>query len=384
MFLGVVQNNIAVGNYNEMINNGVRMGSGHIGIYHVGYLEERKTEQLVGSVDQLMAQLNRISGIVEVLPRLQVPGLINSARESRATGIMGLDIPQEKATNPILAAKRIIAGSLPAPESNDTALLGVGLANELDLDVGNKFVIMAQDVNGEIVSRLFRVSGIVRTNVNELDAAVVIVNRQALGDLIGSPDSAHEVAVILQNHQLIPKVLPQIEAVIRNDPQITAYPWQTAMKELAASIKIDHVGLVIMVIILYAIVGIGTVNTILMSIMERTREFGVVRAIGLNRMGIRKIVITEAFVLACAGIVCGLIASSLVGLYTSLHGIDLTGLISEQSIAGVLYDPIIRSAWDVKGMVIMGIGMIAVALAASLYPAHYVLKIRPAEAMRKY
>ena len=382
VFLGVIWNNIAVGSYDDMIDNGVRMGSGHIGIYHTGYLEERKTEQLVVNVDQLVREVSGIPGVVDVFPRLQVPGLVNSARESRGTGILGMDIDREKATNPIIAEKRIIAGTL--PESGNTALLGVDLARELDLEVGNKFVIMAQDINGEIASRLFRVAGIVRTNVSELDASVVIVDRGALGDFIGSPDSAHEVAVILRNHTLIPQVYPRIEEIVKNYPGAAAYRWQDAMKDLAASIQIDHVGLVVMVIILYSIVGIGTVNTILMSIMERSREFGVIRAIGLNRMGIRKIVITEAFVLACAGVVCGYIASILLGLYTSIHGIDMSGLISEQSIGGILFEPILYSAWDIRSMAVMGVGMILIALAASLYPAHYVLKIRPAEAMRKY
>ena len=384
VFLCVIWNNLAVGSYNQMIDLGVRMGSGHIGIYHERYLEERKTEDVVNHADEIVTQIEELPGVSGVFPRLQVPALIRSARESRSTGLMGLDFVREIETNPILASKRLIEGSIPSPENGNTALIGYRLARELNLVVGNKFVIMAQDAEGEIASSLFRVAGIIRTNVRELDASVVVVDRKILADIIKRPDSAHEVAVLLENHQLIGKTKPHIDGIVRSYPPAVAYPWQEAMEDLAASIQIDHVGLEIMVIILYIIVGIGTINTILMSVMERAREFGVVRAIGVNKSGVRMMVFAEAFVLACVGIACGIFASFLVGLYTSTHGIDLTGMIEEQGVGGVMFDPIMYSTWDITGTAVMIIAMLLVALAASLYPAHYVLKIRPSEAMRKY
>ena len=95
-------------------------------------------------------------------------------------------------------------------------------------------------------------------------------------------------------------------------------------------------------------------------------------------------VIAEAFVLSLTGVCIGIFLSFLVGLYTSTHGIDLTGMIEEQGIGGALFEPIMYSTWDITGIVIMSIGMIVIALGASLYPAHYVLNIKPSEAMRIY
>ena len=107
VFLGVAWNNLAVGIYDKMIDDGVRMGSGHIGIYHHEYLELRKTEQTF-EIGNLVSELESDPDVSGVYPRLHVPGLVRSSRDSRASGLMGIDFEREKSTNPLLAQKRIM------------------------------------------------------------------------------------------------------------------------------------------------------------------------------------------------------------------------------------------------------------------------------------
>ena len=383
VFLGIVWNNLAVGTYSKMIDDGVRMGSGHIGVYHGEYLELRKTEQVIEG-GKLVSELERIPDVVSVCPRLHVPGLIRSSRDSRAAGLLGIDFDREKDINMLLKSKRIIEGALPSNDKKRGALIGVILARELGLKVGNKFVVMTQGSGGEIVSSLLRVAGILKTNIREIDAGVVIVDRKKLGDIIGASDTAHEIAVILVSRKKIKQVLPRIRSIVDKYPGAEAFSWEEAMPELSDAVRMDHAGLQVMIIILYLIVGIGTINTILMSVMERTREFGMIRAIGVSRSGIRKMVFSEAFVLACVGVVTGTVLGILVGFYTSSHGIDLSGLIEEQGIGGTLFEPVMYSMWDIGGTFILCGGMIFIALLASIYPAHHVMKIRPSDAMRVY
>ncbi|MFC1692606.1 ABC transporter permease [Candidatus Latescibacterota bacterium] len=383
VFLGVAWNNIAVGTYDKMIDDGVRMGSGHIGIYHYEYLELRKTEQTF-EIGNLVSELESDPDVSGVYPRLHVPGLVRSSRDSRASGLMGIDFEREKSTNPLLALKRIIDGELPTKDNERGSLMGETLARELGLEVGKKFVVMVQSKDGEIASSLLRVTGILRSNIREIDAGVVFINRKKLGEIIGSRDVAHEIAVMLHSHKLIHRALPRVRAVIEQSPNAEAYRWKEAMPELSSTVQMDHAGLQVMVIILYIIVGIGTINTLLMSVMERTREFGVVRAIGVNKAGIRKMVLSEAVVLACAGVFIGMVLGILTGFYTASKGINLSSLIEEQGVGGTLFEPIMYSGWDMTGMFLLGGGMIFIAILASLYPAHHVMKIQPSDAMRIY
>jgi len=382
VMLGVFWNNLAIGSYDKMINDGVKMGSGHIGIYHPDYLEMRKTEQVVDA-GAIVPEIAKIGRVVHIFPRLHVPGLVRSARESRASMIMGIDFDREKAVNPLLADKRIVDGGLPDPEKRE-ALIGDKLATELDIGVGKKLVVMAQGADGEIVSGLYRVSGLVHTNIQELDAGAVIVDRRKLGALTGYGDKAHEIAIMLSRHKMIGEVLPDIERIVSNHPPASAFRWEVAMKSLSDMVELDHAGLKIMVFILYVIVGIGTINTLLMSVMERTREFGVIRAIGVNRSGVRKMVLSEAAVLSFVGVLIGVGLGSLIGLYTHFHGIDLSGAIDEQGVGGTLFEPIMFSVWDWYSTAVLGIGMMIIAILASFYPTHYVLRIQPSEAMRRY
>ena len=384
VFFAVFANNVAVGTYDKMINDGVRMGSGHIGIYRPGYLEDRRTERVMASPD-LVTDLVSLDGVEAVYPRLTVPGIIRSARDSRPAGCMGLDLEREKGDNPILAAKRLISGALPASDDKRGVILGETLARELGLEVGGKGVIMAQDVNGEVVSTLIRVSGIVKTGVKEIDAAAVILPRARLGALIGAENAAHEIAVILPDHHNIRRTFPVIEATVAGYADTEALTWEEAMPELASYVRMDYTGFQVMVFILYIIVGIGTVNTLLMSVMERTREFGVFRAMGLKKTGIRSIVVAEAFVLACVGVVVGALAGLAASLYTATRGIDFTKLMGgEQGLGGTIFDPVLYSGWEWMGTAFIMGAMIIVAVLASLYPAHHVMKVQPSEAMRVY
>ena len=383
VFLAVWMNNLAVGSYTQMVNDGVRMGSGHIGLYRADYLELRKTE-LTMAVGDLVSALEKDSAVAAVYPRLHVPGLVRSSRESRASVVIGLDIAREKDSNPMLNSERVVEGALPSGDDVRDALMGAALAEELGLEVGKKFVVMVQDLDGEIVSRLFKISGLIRTNARMIDAGTIIVPREVIGDVIGQTDGAHEIAVMLQSHNLIEKTLPRLRDIARLQSDVGAYPWEDAMPDMANAIKMDHTGLKIMVVFMYLIVAIGTINTLLMSVMERTREFGVIRAIGLGKRHIRKMVLSEAFVLAVTGVAAGMLLAVALGLYTAKIGINYSSLIKDQGMAGTLIDPIMYSGWDLVSMSILGGCIILLALFASLYPAHYILKIQPSDAMRTY
>ena len=381
--LAVFMNNLAVGSYEQMIDDGVRMGSGHIGIYHDNYLELRQTE-LTFEGDAIVAEIEALPEVTGVYPRLHVPALVRSSRENRPCGIIGLDFDRERGSNILLNPDNYPEGSLPESGDSQGAIMGSGMANELELKLGNKFVVMAQGSDGDVASELYRIRAKLQTNASEIDANTVITARENAARLIGKPGQVHEIAVMLANHRQIASVLPKIQEIVSKHDGVQAYTWKEAMPELSNAIDMDHTGLFIMVGFMYLLVAIGTINTLLMSVMERTREFGVIRAIGLNSTGIRKIVFAEAFVLSVAGVTLGMILTVAVGLYTSIKGIDYSGMLQDQSMAGTIIEPVIYSSWDWVTMATLGGVMIILALAASLYPAHQILKRNPSEAMRSY
>lgn len=381
LFLALFFHHIAVGMYAVMIDGGVRSGSGHIGFYHERYLEDRKVSDTVHA-QALITELQRTEGVKAVHARLYVPGLLRSSRNSRPASGLGLDFATEATQNPLLDPESLVAGSLPSRP--DELVIGQDLADELRVSVGKKVVWMAQDVNGELASKRFRISGILRTGVQAIDAGTVMASRETLAELIGRPGAAHEVAVMLDGNNAIPKALPTLKAVAgRASDSTRAYPWQEAMPNLAAIIEVGHSKTQMIVATLLILVSIGTLNTMLMSVMERTRELGVIRALGVSKASIRRMILAEALVLGVTGSLIGVALTALVGLYTATVGMDFSAFYQDMDLGGVRLSTVIRTGWD-WGMVLGGsIGMIGLSVLASLYPAQQALTIRPADALRR-
>lgn len=381
MFLAVFFNNFSNGLYVNMIDGGVRSGSGHIGLYHERYLGDRQVSDTVPA-DDLLARLEQDPDVVAVYPRLQVPGLLRSSRDSRPAGAIGLDFAREAANNPLLDPKSLVAGGL--PKGPDGILIGQVMADELKVKVGKKVVWMAQDADGEIASKLFRVSGIVRTNVKAIDAGTVIASREALARLIGREGRVHEVAVMLKGPERIPGALPRLQELAATTGTTRAYDWQQAMPSLATIIEMGNAKQRMIVFVLFFLVAVGTVNTMLMSVMERTREFGMVRAVGVSKGAIRRMILAEGLVLGLIGSVIGTAAALLLDLRTSTAGLDLSAMYKDMDLGGIAFDYVIRTAWDWRLALLLCAGMTVLSVVASLYPARWALKIRPADAMRTY
>ncbi len=380
MFLAVFYINFADGALATMVDAGVRSGSGDIGIYRQGYLADPKASDTFAAAP-ILAGLARDPDVAKAFARLRVPGLLQSAYGSRPVEMEGLDFAREAGTDPLLDRKYFVAGGLPhAPHG---IVIGLTLARDLKVKVGNKIVWMAQDTTGQIASGLFRVAGVVHTNVSAVDSGLVMAPREAVASLIGRAGGVHEIAILLKDPNQLRQALARIGPLLKAVPGTRAYPWQKAMPDLAALIEISASKQKFSVFILFAIVAIGTLNTMLMSVMERTREFGMMRAIGISRRAIGQMIMAEALVLSVVGAAGGLALAVLVGLRTSTAGIDMSKILAGMDI-GVAINPIIKTGWDWPATAALFAGAVVLCLMASLYPVRWALRIRPADAMRTY
>lgn len=382
LFLSVFMVNLQEGSYAKMIDDGVRMGSGHLSFYHPDYLVERRTGLLFDPAS-LLPRLDSDPRIIGFFPRLHLPGLARSSHNNRPALMLGIDFTKEMGHSPLLEPRRLVSGAVPIGQPG-LAFIGEKLAKDLKVGPGRKFVIMLPGRDGEIVSRALRVGGIFRSGVDQVDRSAVLVHREELAMLFGAPGLVHELAIRLRDR----REMPEIQTALAKEFPATAdrklYPWQEAMPEINDAIRLDRTMGRFIIGILFLIVAIGTANTLLMSIMERTREFGLLRALGLSGLHIRWIVAGEALVIGLVGIAAGLTAAALVTAYFRAYGLDFTGLMGETEVAGMLFDPVVKPTWETGMMIIQSVILLGLVVAASLYPARQALKIRPSEAMRRY
>ncbi len=373
--------NLSVGVYAAMIDSGVRAGTGHLVIYRDGYLASRD-EKLTFDPGGLPVEIAALNGVETVLPRLYLPGLAQSSRESRGVVVTGVDPALEVQVNPYL--KSLSSQDLPEPGGR-RALLGNRLMTELQLKPGQKFVVTLQGADRDLVSDMFRVQGEVRTGIKGIDNSLLLVGRERAAALAGGEGKVHELAVILNDQDLAGKMLPAIRTMLENRPDLRVYLWDEAMPNLANAIKLDYTSGQFIAIVLLLIVTIGVINTLLMSVMERFREFGAFLAVGCSVLRVRLLVYVEALLL---GLVAALLGNLLGGLLTwYLHsvGLDLRVFMEgDLEYGGVIFDPIMRADWDLSYMLWMTVFIVILSLVAAFYPAFKTGRIEPAEALRHH
>lgn len=382
MMLVQAFHNLSYGVYARMIDSGVRAGAGHLAIYRGDYVESRD-EKLAFHPRQLTTEIAAIAGVEAVLPRLYLPGLAQSSRESRGILLTGVDPAAEYPINPFL--KLLPPEKMLRDSAGRDAVVGSRLLRELKIEEGSKFVITVQNRDGELVNELFRVQGVVETGIRELDGSLILVGRERAAAMGGIPGEAHELAIILRRAADEATVFPAVAAWVQERPELNVVGWEKSMPNLANSIKLDYASQKFIFVIILLIVTIGVVNTLLMSVMERLREFGVILALGATPRRLQQLVLTEALLLGVAAMVLGTFLGGLATWYLVAVGIDLRAFFAETlEFGGVVFEPVLRAAWDVPWMARIALYVVGLSLLASLYPAIRAGRTRPAEAMRHY
>lgn len=374
--------NLAMGVYDQMIDSGVRAGSGHLALYHPGYVSGRD-EKLSFALGDLQQQAGALPGVLAALPRVYLPGLAQSSRESRGILLTGVDPAAEQTVNPFL--KGLKPDEMIRGLNSRDAIVGYRLLHELKLKPGQKLVVTVQSRSGDLASDLFRIRGVVKTGLKEVDSSLIMVGRQRVARLAGMPGEIHELALVLTSPSAERQVLPQLKKLVAGQPDIEVVGWDRAMPNLANAIKLDYASQKFIFVIILLIVTIGVVNTLLMSVMERVREFGVILAVGATPGRLRRLILAESLLLGGCAMVIGTLLGSLATWYLVAVGIDLRDFVSEtMEFGGVVFEPILRAGWDLGYMVQIAVFVALLSLLAALYPAVKAGRITPVEAMRHH
>lgn len=374
--------NLSFGVYRTMIDSGVRAGTGHLVVYQQGYLGSRD-ERLTFNPGSLTEELSRIDGVQAVLPRLYLPGLAQSSRESRGILLTGVVPDMEKKLNPFIRnlAPEQWLQSLDGRE----AILGSRLLDELQLKPGNKFVVTMQHQSGELVSEMLRVHGVVTTGIKTVDRTLLMVGRDRAAALVGMEGRIHELAIMLEDQSVENTVYPLLQQLLQGRDDLSAYSWEQAMPNLYNAIRLDYASQKFIFVIMMMIVAIGVVNTLLMSVMERFREFGVILAVGASATRLRILVVIERCCWGWFQWSSGPSSALWATWYLEAVGIDMRTLVSENlEFGGVVFDPILRAAWDVVWMVKISFYLLFLSLLAAVYPAIKAGRISPVAAMRHH
>ncbi len=359
------------GGHEQMIDSAVRMGSGHVLVQQEGYQEQGGINRLLSleeirDVESWGQEMKGRFPILHMLRRTFVSGLASSADGATGVQLIGIQPLEEMQASDF--DEKLIEGEFLNADDGDWVILGQGVAHKLALEVGDKLVLMAQGADSvEIRSRLVRVRGILRTGLEEQDQALALMPLGASQEFLELGAQVHQIALLMQDSRFSQE-LANIGQ--QKFSALEVLSWGEALPELKDFIVIDDGGNYVMNLILFLLISFTVLNTLLMSVLERGREFALLHCLGLTPGKRFTMVLVEAFFIAVLSALTGFGMGYGVHLYLSRNGLPLDLFYAgELSAAGVAFDPVMYSSLSPARIVQSMVLVFGLTLLLSVVPA---------------
>lgn len=367
------------GMFRDMLASATEQYHGHIVVSARGYQEDREMFGHLEPGDELLAAIAGLEGVTGVSPRLRGFGLVSHGQNSYPAELLGVEPEAERRVTTL--AEKLVAGSYLKGGSGDGAVLGRGLAKKLGVVPGDELVFVTQAADGSIGNDLLTVAGVFATGDAGHDNALVLVGLPWLQEVMVLPGRVHEIAVAVREPMAAGALAETLAQ--RLPAGLEVHDWGDLLPEMREAIAGYDVSRLIMAVILYFAAGLGILNTFFMSVLERTREFGILMAMGMRPMRIRLLVLLETLAMGAVSLVLGVALGLLLSLYMQAYGIDLSSWLTPVTYAGGTILPRLHATIEAANVTVPAALLLLVCLLAGLLPANRAAKLRPADAIRE-
>ncbi len=377
-FLLCVMISITDGSYNYIIDLFTKDHTGHVQIHKQNYLDRPSLYKTINSVDKLIEELENSSAVVAVAPRIFAPSLAYGKDKTSPANVVGISPSREEKTT-YLKNKVKQGGYLDSgitKEGYYPAMLGFTLAKNLHLGLGDELVLISQGIDGSIANDIFIVTAIVGS-ANSNERLNIYLSLPAIRSFLSMGNQVHELAIALQ-HQTQAKPFAERWQRKLQDGELSVEPWQVVETAFYNGMQTDKKSNYVSLSIIIFIVSIGVLNTVLMGTLERTREFGVLRAIGTQPFIVFKLIMLESLFLALVSCLLGFVFA-----LPAIYWLATVGIVMPEPIdmGGIQFEYMLAEL-TVFSFITPIIVVIGSTLLVSLIPAIRAAKISPLQALK--
>lgn len=378
VLLAVGMRGMQIGTYEVNIETAVKLFSGYLQIQRESYRENpslRKSFQLTPEIAQLLENDPAITGYA---PRVYADGLISFKDNSLGAAIYGVVPEMER--NVITFEEKLEAGEFPQTDTTSKVVVGYKLLENLNAHIGDRIVILSQGYDGILGNLIFQIAGTIKTGSPDFDRGSVFMGLSKLQELLAMEGRINVVAIAAEKLDQVDAVKNRLNQSL-TEQDLVALSWDEVMPELKQIIELDNVSGILMLAILVVVVAFGILNTVLMSVTERFREFGISLAMGMPQGALVILVILESIIITLIGMALGNLAAYGVNYYLVQNPIVFGGDL------GVLYEeygwlPRLESSLKPSIFFNTSLTIFIVALLSIIYPAIKVLRLEPLKGIR--
>ena len=375
VFSSAFYNGMAV----QRIEKGIKTEIGHIQIHRHEFRESIEIGNFMPDAQVLADKISTLTAVAGTSNRMVIMGMISSAETGSGIKLIGIDPDAERLTTDLHT--KLTEGTYFEEEYRPPVkpiLIGRKLAEKLRVKTGSKVVVTLQDIDNNITAGAFRVAGLFFTVNNNYDEAHAFVRKSDLAALTGFPELAgHEIAVYARNSDEVPGLKENLQFMAQDKEVLS---WNELSPELGyLNDFMDLYMYIFIVIILFALL-FGIVNTMLMAILERVKEIGMLMAIGMNKMRIFLMIMLEAVFLSLSGGIAGVVSGALISKYFENRPIDLS--VWGEVYTDLGYDPYVYTSLKWPLLINVTILVLLTGILAAVYPAWKALQNDPADALR--
>jgi ABC-type lipoprotein release transport system permease subunit len=377
MWMMIMYDGLIGGFQQAIYGNAIKVLGGNIQVHAPGYQEKAAQAPLLPLANGpaiVQAALTQPQ-VVAASQRIITGGLASSREGAFAVSIVGVEPEKELPVS--LVGQKVAKGRYLEASDQDLVYIGQGLATAMGVDVGDRFTLAGRATHEQMRSRTMTVVGIFDIGMSDIEKRTVYMSLGEAQNLYGLSGQITEVAISLKQIGQEPAVISALKRVL---PDVEFASWQTSFPELEAAIATKSQGMEIFSYIMLIIVGIGILNLLLMAVFERTREIGVLGAIGLHPGQISLLFLLEGAMMGLVGAAFGVTLGLLFNILFGVIGFDFTAFSSITSYTALISGKIYSTLGTEK---LLGhvLAVVIIAILASFYPAREAAQQEPAKSL---
>ena len=365
------------GSKQAIFGNAVRLQGGNVQVHAPGYRERAKRLPLLPLADAESAVRAALAQpeVVAASRRINTTGMVSSREGTLPVIIAGIEPEQEAPVG--LLAENVSQGRYLTSEDEDFILVGQALADQLEVGVGDRVTLVGRATHKQMRRRTMTIAGIYDLGISEVEKSLAYVSLREAQTLFDLRDQATEVVISLESVGQEQTVIAALRAAL---PGFEVDSWEELSPDLAHSMDANEQFAAIFGLVVLLIVGIGVLNLLLMAVFERTREIGLLAAVGLKRRELLALFLLEGVLIGVMGALAGCVLSGLVVGYVGQVGLDWSSAQEMNELTALLGDRIYPKL-GVELVVGRALAVAIISALASLYPAWQASKREPAECL---